>query len=91
MRGPLNWRPHKRQCYLQLDEANVLILDGEYTNKKYDAKLDFRPEDSYYGWDIDMWDHRQGERDKELTLPEEQRSKLELRSILVPAITEVIA
>ncbi|KAE9401965.1 kinase-like protein [Gymnopus androsaceus JB14] len=36
-----------------------------------------KDEDSYFGYDIDQWDNRQGERDKDLTLSAEQAEALE--------------
>lgn len=82
--GPLDWTP----CYPQvtnpiLEEPAVSIPEeGEGEGKHGD---DDRGEDSYFGLDIDIWD-RQGERDKEVTLPAEWKTELDN---FIPLIEEV--
>jgi hypothetical protein len=76
--GPLDWTP----CYPKLttnllDEPEVLIPDED----EDDDCEDDLGEDSYCGMDIDIWE-RQGERDKDMTLPAEVDS-------ITPMIVEV--
>ncbi|KAF8131414.1 putative casein kinase-1 hhp1 [Boletus edulis] len=88
--GPLDWTP----CYphattLALEEPNVSIPDededGDGDKDESGDCDDDLGEDSYFGWDIDIWD-RQGERDKDLTLPAEQEAELDE---ITPVIGEV--
>ncbi len=51
-----------------------------------DDSSDGLGENTYFGMDIDMWDSRQGERDKDLTLLAEQEADLDSRT---PQIVEV--
>lgn len=84
--GPLDWTP----CYphvtnLTLEDPTVSIPD-EDTDEDEDNDSDSDlGEDSYFGWDIDIWD-RQGERDKDVTLPAEQETELDN---ITPVIVEV--
>ncbi|KAI6026988.1 putative casein kinase-1 hhp1 [Pisolithus marmoratus] len=76
--GPLDWTP----CYPKTtnpipDEPTVSIPDEDEDGYGDDDL----GEDSYYGTDIDIWD-RQGERDKDVTLPAEQEAELD--SIIRP-------
>jgi hypothetical protein len=66
--GPLDWTPchPKLTTNLIIDEPEVLIPDEEDD----DDCDDDLGEDSYCGMDIDIWE-RQGERDKDVTLPAE--------------------
>ncbi|KAK0233861.1 putative casein kinase-1 hhp1 [Armillaria fumosa] len=82
--GQFDWTP----CYPQtvkivLDEPKVETPD-EDEDKGDSEDLG---EDSYFGMDIDMWDHRQGERDKNLTLLAEQEADLDS---CIPLIAEVL-
>src|SRR6266545_1850388 len=80
--APLDWTP----CYPQitniiLDEHIVSISDEDEDDCD-GCKLG---EDSYCAWDILMWE-RQGERDKDLTLPARQEADLDN---IIPLIVEV--
>ncbi|RDB25721.1 Casein kinase I hhp1 [Hypsizygus marmoreus] len=81
--GPLDWTP----CYLKstnpiLDEPEVSIPDED--DEDGDSGDDLG-EDSYYGMDLDMWE-RQGERDKDVTLPAKLEAELDS---ITPLIIEV--
>jgi hypothetical protein len=85
LNGPLDWEP----CYPKTTnplsaepEISALIPDEDGDGDRDDT----RGEDSYFGQDIDMWDHRQGERDKNLTFPAWQETELDSH---IPLITEV--
>jgi hypothetical protein len=89
LRGPLDWRPHKRRCTIQLEEPDLSGYNEEdLQDKMYDGELN-DSDGSYFGMDIDCWDVRQSEREKDLTLPEELKAKLGLDFFLVPTITRV--
>lgn len=80
--GPFDWTP----CYPQTtnpipDEPTVSVPDEDEDG----GGDDDLGEDSYYGTDIDIWD-RQGERDKDLTLPAEKEAELDS---VIPLIEEV--
>ncbi|PBK76558.1 putative casein kinase-1 hhp1 [Armillaria solidipes] len=82
--GRFDWTP----CYPQtvkfvLDEPKVETPD-EDTDEADGEDLG---EDSYFGMDLDMWDLRQGERDKNLTLLAEQEADLDS---CIPLIAEVL-
>ncbi|KAK0431560.1 putative casein kinase-1 hhp1 [Armillaria borealis] len=74
--GPLDWTPCDPQTLTCiLDEPQLEISEDEdEDNADYYA---FLAEDSYCELDLDMWDSRQGERDRELTLPVEQEVYLD--------------
>jgi hypothetical protein len=81
---PLDWTPcDPKITPLVLDEPEVSIPDEDEDGGDGGDDLG---KNSYYGWDIDCWDYRQGERDKDLTLPAKQ--EVELDSI-TPLIVEV--
>ncbi|KAK0450510.1 putative casein kinase-1 hhp1 [Desarmillaria tabescens] len=86
--GPLDWTPCvPAQINTRvLDEPELEIL-GEDDDHYDDSSSDDRGEDSYFGMDIDMWDSRQGERDKNLALPAEQEADLDS---CIPLIAEVL-
>ncbi|KAJ3500813.1 hypothetical protein NLJ89_g9624 [Agrocybe chaxingu] len=74
--GPLDWIPCTAQGEGHMgtvEEPEVSIDDDEAD----DDDSDSLGEDSYVGEDIDMWDNRQGERDKDLTFPAKQREVLD--------------
>lgn len=84
--GPLDWTP----CYphvtnLTLEEPTLSIPDEDADEGEGNDSDDDLGEDSYFGWDIDIWD-RQGERDKDVTLPAEQEAELD---VIIPVIEEV--
>lgn len=84
--GFLDWTPCVPQtntCIL--DEPQLEIL-GEDEDDGEDDSSDGLGENTYFGMDIDMWDSRQGERDKDLTLLAEQEADLDSRT---PQIVEV--
>ncbi|PBK67948.1 kinase-like protein [Armillaria solidipes] len=74
--GPLDWTPCDPQTLTCiLDEPQLEISEDEdEDDSDYYA---FLAEDSYCELDLDMWDSRQGERDRELTLPVEQEVYLD--------------
>ncbi|KAK0450559.1 putative casein kinase-1 hhp1 [Desarmillaria tabescens] len=85
--GRLDWTPcHSQIGKFLLDEPKVEI-PHEDEDDDGDDRSDDRGEDSYFGMDIDMWDSRQGERDKDLTLLAEQEADLDS---CTPVIAEVL-
>ncbi|KAK0184315.1 hypothetical protein F5146DRAFT_1006586 [Armillaria mellea] len=83
--GPLDWRPSDQKTMTcVLDEPQLEISEDEDgDDADYYA---FLAEDSYYELDLDMWDNRQRERDKDLTLPVDQEVYLDS---CTPLIAEV--
>ncbi|KAE9397848.1 putative casein kinase-1 hhp1, partial [Gymnopus androsaceus JB14] len=57
-----------------------------------DVKVQFhvndQGENSYIGWDVDQWDNRQQERDKNLTLTEEQAEELDGCLVSIEEVTD---
>ncbi|KAF5384586.1 hypothetical protein D9757_007478 [Collybiopsis confluens] len=84
--GPLDWRTHPGPTYTSVDEPEVSVSDEDMPGDDEDSNSSFK--NSYFAWDIDQWDDRQGERDKDLTLPENQITPKQFGSIL--PITEVL-
>ncbi|SJL06429.1 uncharacterized protein ARMOST_09766 [Armillaria ostoyae] len=85
--GPLDWTPcipQTNTCVL--DEPQLEIPGEDEDDDDDDDSSDGLGENTYFGMDIDMWDSRQGERDKDLTLLAEQEADLDSRT---PQIVEV--
>ncbi|KAI6112618.1 putative casein kinase-1 hhp1 [Pisolithus sp. B1] len=80
--GPLDWTPCHPQITNPIPDEPTITIPDEDAEGDGDDDLG---EDSYYGTDVDIWD-RQGERDKDVTLPAEQ--EVELDSV-TPLIEEV--
>ncbi|KAG6380543.1 putative casein kinase-1 hhp1 [Boletus reticuloceps] len=86
-KGPLDWTPCcPHPTTLALEEPEVSIPDEDEDEDECGDSDDDLGEDSYFNWDIDVWD-RQGERDKDLTLPAEQEAELDE---ITPVIGDVI-
>ena len=82
--GPLDWTPcYPKVTRLVLEEPTVSTPDEDDDEDSDDD--DDLGEDSYFGLDIDIW-NRQGDRDKDLTLPAEQEADLDN---IIPSIEEV--
>jgi len=84
--GPLDWTPsYPETTNLNQPEPEVLIPnedDEDDDQDYYDLGRD-----SYFGSDVSLWDGRQGERDKVLTLPTKQEAEFDA---LIPLIVQVV-
>ncbi|PBK94529.1 putative casein kinase-1 hhp1 [Armillaria gallica] len=83
--GPLDWTPcdpHTMTCILDEPQLEIPEDDDEDDSDYYA----FLAEDSYCELDLDMWDSRQRERDKELTLPVEQEVYLDSCTPLIAQV-----
>ena len=86
--GPLDWTPCcPSTANLALEEPGVLISDEDTDEDKSSNCDNDLGEDSYFGWDIDIWDH-QGERDKDLTLLAEQEVELNKITLVIGEVEQ---
>ncbi|KAK0450539.1 putative casein kinase-1 hhp1 [Desarmillaria tabescens] len=83
--GPLDWMPCVPPTNMHVLEVPQLEIPGE--DDEDEDSGDDRGEDTYCAMDIDIWDSRQGERDKDLTLLAEQEATLDS---CTPVIAEVL-
>ncbi|KAF8801420.1 kinase-like protein [Phlegmacium glaucopus] len=84
--GPLDWTPsYPEITNLNQPEPEVLIPNEDDEDDDQDCYDLGR--DSYFGMDVSLWDDRQGERDKVLTLPTKQEAELDA---IIPLIVEVV-
>lgn len=71
---PLDWTP----CYPETRNQNAPVVDIpddlNLTSDRSDVSIGTN---SYFAWDVDMWDDCHGERRKDLTLPTEQEVYLD--------------
>ncbi|TDL20492.1 putative casein kinase-1 hhp1 [Rickenella mellea] len=79
--GPLDWTP----CYPKL-LGPILVEpafpDTEDEDTDFDEDEDDLGKNSYCGWDMDIWD-RNGNRDKDLTLPAALKAELDYRTPVI--------
>ncbi|KAH7888473.1 putative casein kinase-1 hhp1 [Phlebopus sp. FC_14] len=80
---PLDWTPCYPEAVNPILEEPTLSIPDEGEDNGSDNH--FR-ENSYFGWDIDIWDDRQGERDKDVTLPSKLEAELDS---ITPQVEEV--
>ncbi|KAK0450511.1 putative casein kinase-1 hhp1 [Desarmillaria tabescens] len=85
--GPLDWTPSVPQTNTCVLDEPQLEIPGEDEDEDDDDDSDDLGENTYFGMDIDIWDSRQGERDKDLTLLAEQEVDLDSRT---PQIVEPV-
>jgi hypothetical protein len=82
---PLDWTPSDPKPIILLAQPEISIPD----EKKDDDSDDDLGEDSYFPWDMDYWDDRQGERDKDLTLSSLSATQETDFDRITPQIVEV--
>ncbi|KAG9316103.1 putative casein kinase-1 hhp1 [Chiua virens] len=81
--GPLDWTP----CYLHVTKVTLDEPIVSVPEEDEDDGSDEDDEDSYFGMDIDIWD-RQGERDKDVTLPAKLEFELDNIIPVIEAVEE---